>query len=182
MWGGCEPPLSFMLVIIGSGPSIVGKGLGPWINGNIVVRLKSGIIPNAKDWGCRTDIRCASSISHKGTEPFWILASHECEDHNSPNTFRAHRKKWMTYFEKFKPKYKMSTGLRAIFCAAEFGHTEIGLAGFDNLLYPTVKGYCKWNEERHKYRWVHDVEAEHNAAFGLGLDIKDVTQDSGRIL
>ena len=169
----------FVLLIIGSGPSVVGKRLGAWIDQQTVVRLKAVPVPNVEDWGSRCDFRCGSSVSYRRSEPYWLHASHPLENFEQPGVRRADRDRWLAYFGQFNPSYKSSTGLKALFCAVEFGYLSIGLAGFDNLLYPEEKGWGKWTSERHKHLWVHDSRAEHAAAFGLGVTLIDVTREHG---
>lgn len=150
-----------MIVIVGHGPSIVGKRLGPWLDAQTVVRLKECPRPNAEDWGTRIDYSCGSSRRWEIPGVPFLLCP----------------QKWLDYFHGFNPTYKPSTGLLALFCVYEMGHREIGLAGFDNILRPHIKGLTKWYNEPHKYAGCHDYESEHRAALGLGATLVDVTED-----
>jgi hypothetical protein len=147
-----------MLVIIGHGPSIVGKQLGSWLDTQTLVRLKGAQIPNSVDWGTRTDFVCGTSRVYE-TAHFWLFDD---------------KGKWRDHYSTYST-FKPSTGLAAIFCAVDRGYSEIGLAGFDNLLHPNEEGWTKWYMPRHKGRWGHDSAAEHRCAFELGITLKDVT-------
>jgi hypothetical protein len=169
-----------VIVIVGHGPSIVGKALGPWLDEQRVVRLKRAEKPNAADWGTRTDVICATShIYRQDGVPFWWFP--KGEPPRGDDLCRvADIARWRAYFGRFSRLKGPSTGLSAIFCAVEFeGATEIGLAGFDNLLYPQETGYAKWWQPRYKYNWDADSEAEHKAACGLGVRLIDVTREHG---
>ena len=166
-----------MIVIVGHGPSIVGKGLGPWLDGQFVVRLKRAEKPSALDWGTRTDVICATSHIYRQDGMFWWAAKSQQRGDALCRVWDQYR--WMSYFSRFSQRKGPSTGLRAIFCAVEFGHTEIGLAGFDNLLYPAETGWAKWWQPRHKFNWDADSAAEHEAVKGLGVRIIDVTREHG---
>ena len=170
-----------MIVIVGHGPSIVGKGLGPWLDEQFVVRLKRAEKPNAKDWGTRTDVICATSHIYRQDEvPFWWFPKHN-QQHGDALCRVADTEWWRAYFAGFSRTKGPSTGLSAIFCAVEFLHPErIALAGFDNLLYPDERGYTKWWHARYQHKWDADSAAEHKAAFALGIEIIDATRVYGR--
>ena len=148
-----------MLVIIGHGPSIVGKQLGSWLDTQTLVRLKGAQIPNSVDWGTRTDFICSKSLQYQTSVPFW---------HYDKNG------KWRDHFSMYSTR-KPSTGLTALFCAVDRGYSEVGLAGFDNLLRPWDQGWTKWHMARHAGTWGHDSHAEHLCAFNLPIKIVDVT-------
>ena len=155
------------IVIVGHGPSIVGKQLGPWLDNQTVVRLKRAEIPNQIDWGSRTDYVCATSLIYQTDKPFWLFSKKD-----------GIGKKWREYYAKFSA-VKPSTGLGAIFCAVEYLKPDtIGLAGFDNLLYPDEPGWSKWWIPRNHGLWIHDSKAEHEAAMSLGVKVVDVTCQS----
>lgn len=161
-------PASNVLVIVGHGPSIVGKGLGSWIDQQTVVRLKDAPRPDPADWGRRIDYQCASTPlwPHLGVET-WVLPNRkEIGRYECCANVRVAGEKWWEYFDVFYPTYKMSTGLRAIFCAAEFlKPEEICLVGFDKLMNPASE-YAKWKGPS---TYLHDAWAEHRAAFQLGI-------------
>ena len=157
-----------MIVIVGHGPSIVGKKLGSWLDGQTVVRLKKAEIPNADDWGSRTDYVCATSLIYQTDKPFWLMPKKG-----------GIGDKWRSYYRRFSDA-KPSTGLCAIFCAVEFlKPVEIGLAGFDNLLHPEETGWSKWWMARNCGLWVHDSPNEYLAAMSLGVKITDATVEHG---
>jgi hypothetical protein len=168
-----------MLVIVGHGPSVVGKALGSWLDGQTVVRLKHAERPNAVDWGTRTDYVCASSPSFwtdKRRPDFpdaecWVLA-----DKAVPKgTWRIADRKWLDHYRTFNPSFpKPSTGLKAVFCAMEFlAPSEIGLLGFDRILRPDVPT-SKWWHEPGKYLYGHDAHAEHRCLTTLGVQITEL--------
>ena len=170
-----------MIVIVGHGPSIVGKGLGPWLDDQFVVRLKRAEKPNAKDWGTRTDVICATSHIYRQDGMFWWAAKRPQRSDALCRVWDEAR--WLGYFRGFSSLKGPSTGLRAIFCAVEFMVPEtIGLAGFDNLLYPEEDGWAKWWQPRYSHNWDADSLAEHKAAFGLGVRLIDVTREHGRAI
>lgn len=165
-----------MLVIIGHGPGIVGKRLGSWLDTQTVVRLKDGKKPDALDWGSRTDVICATSHLFRPEHGmFWWFP--KTEGYRDETNMRvADVARWRSYYASFG-KRGPSTGLCAIFCAVEFEKPgEIGLAGFDNLLYPDEKGWGKWWQPRHKYRYDADSESDHRAMMGLDVRLIDVTR------
>lgn len=171
-----------MLVIVGHGPSIVGKRLGSWLDNQVVVRLKNAPRPNAEDWGTRIDYRCAGADGWPEECPVWVIPARRKVQHlfQSHGTVSVSDGRWHGYFEGFNPKYEPSTGLRAIFCALEFlAPKEIGLIGFDNILRPHVKGLTKWFHEPGKFNQVHDYDTEHKAAFGLHVELIDLGEMNG---
>lgn len=182
-----------MLVIVGHGPSVVGKGLGPWLDEQTVVRLKWAEQWAAADWGTRTDFLCASGPAfwrkrHKqpGVKAmpigehveFWFLSE---ERRETPKGTRQASRRWVDYYLSFNPHRrkssvtpKASTGLKAVFCAMEFlAPAEIGLLGFDRILHPEVKT-TKWWHEPGKYVYAHEAEAEHRALMDLDVKITEL--------
>ena len=176
-----------MLVIVGHGPSVVGKRLGPWLDEQTVVRLKWGEIPNALDWGTRTDYLCASHPSFwtarkvKGYPDrscgFWFLPEKYCPPIEG---VRQASVSWLDYYQTHRdqkpgPKKalrKASTGLKAVFCAVEFLQPEeIGLLGFDMIFHPEVPTF-KWNNTTGGY--CHDARAEQRALFALPVKITEL--------
>lgn len=172
-----------MIVIVGHGPSVPNRGLGPWLDAQTVVRLKWAEIPNASDWGSRTDAVCGSSPTFwterekRGLPPldaeFWWLS----EKPNASPVGRKASQDWFDYWARFKTPQsypKPSTGLRAIFCAVEFWKpSEIGLLGFDMILHPD-KPTSKWFQPPGLYLYSHDAHAEHAAVKALGVKITEV--------
>ena len=178
-----------MLVIVGHGPGLVGKGLGPWLDTQTVVRLKWAERPNVEDWGTRTDHVCASHPSFfierqaRGYPPlqaeFWFLPEKFCPPIAGTRQGAA---SWLEYYQTCREQQpgprkslrKASTGLKAIFCALEFlKPVEIGLLGFDMVLHPEVPTF-KWNTEPGKYSYAHDAQAEHRAIMGLPVKITEL--------
>ena len=165
-----------MIVIVGHGPSIVGKRLGSWLDNQTVVRLKDAKKPDSLDWGSRTDVVCATSHIYRPDKGmfWWFPKRGDPKDENDMRV--ADYRRWRKYFADFSISKGPSTGLSAIFCAVEFENPkQIGLAGFDNLLYPDEKGWSKWWLPRHKHNWDADSPAEHRAAMALGVELIDVT-------
>lgn len=160
-----------MLVIVGHGPSVL-RGFGPWIDQQTVVRLKDAPRPDAHHFGTRIDYQCASTPLwlHLGV-PTWVLPNQKDRGRYQTNDHvRVSDGRWWDYFSYFAPNYKMSTGLRAIFCAAEFlAPEEIALIGFDNILRPWITGLTKWHHPAGMVKTLHDYDAEHKAAHGLGI-------------
>lgn len=170
-----------MLVVVGHGPSILGRNLGSWLDTQTVVRLKYAERPTTQDWGVRTDYVCASTPSFwtdKKPEGFpecqkWVLS----EKKQPKGDWLEGSKEWFQVYQRFWPNYhKPSTGLKAIFCAIEFlGVQEIGLIGFDRILRPDVLT-SKWHHPPGKYSYGHDAHAENRCLHGLGVKIVEITQ------
>lgn len=175
-----------MIVVVGHGPSIVGKRLGPWLDEQTVVRLKWAEIPNPEDWGTRTDYVCASSPEFRRKRvarhlaplacELWFLSEHY---HEAPPGTRKASNDWFKYWERYKvPGSKLdkpSTGLRAVFCAVEFlKPDEIGLLGFDNVLHPERKPTTKWFHAPGKFMYAHEPTAEHRALMDLGIKVTEL--------
>ena len=162
-----------MIVIIGHGPSIVGKHLGPWLDKQFVVRLKRAERPNFEDWGSRTDAICATSHIYRQAGQFWWAAKSAMAGDSVCRVWDYAR--WLSYFRRFSTAKGPSTGMRAIMCAVEFmSPKEIALAGFDNLLNPN-EIYAKWWQPKGKYHWDADSKAEHECAMSLGVKLVDLT-------
>jgi hypothetical protein len=163
-----------VIVIIGHGPSIVGKHLGPWLDKQFVVRLKKAEKPNSIDWGSRTDVICATSHLYRQDCMFWWAAKRHYPGDANCLVWDCDR--WTAYFRQFSQTKGPSTGLRAILCAVQFMNAkEIGLAGFDNLLNPKDI-YAKWWQPKGKYHWDADSEAENSCVKSLGINLVDVTR------
>lgn len=163
-----------MLVIVGHGPSIVGKGLGEWIDQQTVIRLKGAPMPNAEDWGTRTDVISTTKPCYLGPRilgaEYWIFGPPE------PGFRRPDVERWQAWFQQFltTPKRrKPSNGLCAVMTAVEFLKPQkIGLIGFDSMLYPE-KNTGKWFHVK-PTKWGHDQNAEHNALFSLDTEVIDL--------
>jgi len=161
-----------MIVVIGHGPSIVGKGLGEWIDQQTVIRLKGAPMPDPKDWGTRTDYLSTTKPDY--CNPLipgqrWVFGN------ETKGYRRANVEHWLAYFNQFlgPKRRKPSNGLCAIFCAVEFlAPIEIGVIGFDSILYPD-KNSGKWFDPKPP-KWSHDQRAESLALAGLGLKVIDL--------
>jgi hypothetical protein len=115
--------------------------------------------------------------ARRDTEPFWLFPKPQNTQRDAEGLRVANGDRWLAYYQQFKPTYKPSCGLCAVFCAIEFlAPPSIGLAGFDNVLYPDEKGWHKWNLARHSYQWMHDAQAEHDCLQSLGVEFVDVTK------
>ncbi len=158
-----------VVVVIGHGPSIVGKGLGPWIDQQTVIRLKGAPMPNPEDWGTRTDYLSTTKPDYCDPDTpgeRWRFGP------KTPGYRCADVDRWMTYFTPFLgPKLrKPSNGLCAVFCAVEFlNPKQIGVIGFDSMMYP-YKNTGKWHEAK-PTKWSHDQRAENLALYSLGIEV-----------
>lgn len=173
-----------MLVIVGHGPSIVGRRLGSWLDNQQVVRLKWAETHGADDWGSRTDYVCGSTpnfwLDRKSKKlpplnaEYWWLPEETQPDRPG---MRQGSHDWVEYWRKFRGERafpKASTGLKAIFCAKEFlDPPEIGLIGFDMVLHPEHPTW-KWFAPPGKYSYAHDADAERRCLFSLGVKIIDL--------
>jgi hypothetical protein len=167
-----------VIVIVGHGPGIVGKRLGSWLDTQRVVRLKKAEKPDAVDWGSRTDVVCATSHLYRPENGmfWWFPKAGNYKD--EANMRVADVAMWRKFYADCGGTKGPSSGLCAIFCAVEFERPDaIGLAGFDNLLYPDQKGWGKWWQPRHKYYYDADGEADHKAAMALDVKLVDVTKE-----
>lgn len=158
-----------MLVIVGHGPSIVGKGLGKWLDEQTVVRMKTVKLPNSEDWGTRTDYLCGTSTSSNVLDcEFWLLSKKPFR--NIKPNLKALDPSWFDYFASFKPKAKPSTGMRAIFAAIQFlDPKEIGLVGFDRMKEPDGNSGRWWDPVRNFY--LHDAHTERKVVESLDVDL-----------
>jgi hypothetical protein len=139
-----------VITIVGHGPSINGAGLGPWIDQQTVVRLKTAPRPVPADWGTRTDFTCARhpDFFKKAVGELWLFPAHDGLDGRRARVADVER--WIDHFYRFAPRrdhkgrtVKPSTGCCAIYCAIEFlDAREIALVGFDNWFGPPAG---KWN-------------------------------------
>lgn len=164
-----------MLVIVGHGPGVL-RASGEWIDQQQVVRLKSGPRP-LPCFGTRTDFLCATGLAWRsrfeGSPQFWLFdpaRDYERVERlgkaSADGVFFADTPRWMRYFEQFS-EMKPSTGLCAVFCAVELGHTELVLVGFDSFR-TDDKRTGKWFDPDPK-TWIHDQAAERRALEGLGI-------------
>ena len=158
-----------MLIVIGHGPGIVGKGLGPWIDQQTVIRLKGAPMPNSADWGTRTDYLST-------TKPHYCNPLTPGERWCFGNPEKGYRRpdvdKWLAYFSGFvgPKRRKPSNGLCAVFCAVEFLKPDaIGLVGFDAALHPERNSGKWWDDKPPK--WSHDQQAEYAALHNLGIKV-----------
>lgn len=165
-----------MIVLIGHGPSIMGKNLGGWLDQQTIVRMKTIKTPNKRDFGSRTDFMCNTNPSSNVVDcDFWLLSAKEFKrvaKAERPNVKRLDPS-WFDYFKSFNPKFKPSTGMRAIFAAVQFlDPEEIGLAGFDRLRDPDGNSGRFLSAEGY---YAHDAHAERRCAESLGLRLTFLT-------
>ena len=160
-----------MIVVVGHGPSIVGKGMGPWIDRQTVIRLKGAPMPNPDDWGTRTDVISTTKQEYLGpvkAAEYWLFGP-EAPGFRHPDVER-----WIVWFNQFRTKLhkraKPSNGLCAIFAAVEFLKPKtIALIGFDSILRPDQNS-GKWHDPNPP-KWSHDQKAENAALHQLGVEI-----------
>lgn len=164
-----------MLVIIGHGPSIVGKRLGAWIDQQTVIRLKGAPKPVPEDWGTRTDIISTTKTLYvtkrqEGVK-YWMFGD-KVKGYISPDV--AWWREWFNQFLTTPKRRKPSNGMCALMTAAELLRpAEVGLIGFDSILRPEVTRTGKWNDDN-PGKWGHDQLAEHNAMQKLGFKVIDI--------
>ena len=154
-----------MIVIVGGGPSVTKHELGPWIDRQFVVRMKHAT-RNAKHHGLRMDAYFSRGLSaKKDGYDFWYFPK------RPPHPEGADSAYWLNWYRKFNNhSAKPSSGLCALFCAAEFfPGAEVGLIGFDNVLdgKPFRSG-------------PHDGGGEHAAALALNLHLYDLRTEHGQ--
>jgi len=154
-----------MIVIVGGGPSVTKHELGPWIDRQFVVRMKHAT-RNAKHHGLRMDAYFSRGLSaKKDGYDFWFFPK------RPPHPEGADSAYWLDWYRKFNNhSAKPSSGLCALFCAAEFfPGAEVGLIGFDNVLdgKPFRSG-------------PHDGGGEHAAALALNLHLYDLRSEHGQ--
>lgn len=187
------------LRIIGHGLSPLGKGWGPLIDEQPVMRLKNPMwqFANHSDYGKRMDYMVAScetmmAMLECAKKPavayfaqpkkgFWNKQTEDQFNARSPDKrvqvqIGLHNK-WNEVFKSFRtdedcPNH--SLGMAAITYACEIVKPDrIDLVGFDNLLNPTLPAYYK--VERGKWHSRHDWPAEHKmldvlrAEFGIEI-------------
>jgi hypothetical protein len=146
------------IVIVGHGPSLVGRGAGKTIDSSdLVVRLKgsSGVL-GTEDYGKRCDVLCMSTevtgLAYQiKPEIYWLYPKKGFYDVSQIGTFVGDigrpvliplelSKEWNKKFLSIGGKHpNVSTGLAAVFIAGYYLRpSQINLAGFDTLLDPTV--------------------------------------------
>lgn len=156
----------FRVVIVGHGPSLQGKGLGPEINSfDAVVRMKRGVFlvnNNFRDYGTRCDYICASTevpgcfMEATGRKDwnvreYWAYPKKGYYDEKPINGLRKELKApivvplnlcnaWNETFRGIGGKHhNVSTGFAAVLIACDrLRPFEITLAGFDTLMNPQV--------------------------------------------
>jgi len=161
-----------MLVFVGHGRSVVGCGLGAWIDRQTVVRMKAAPMPDPVDWGTRTDYVC---VRHD----MWIDTTKDVEywafkvgGQNGPRIRFADYKKWVEWFAGYSGK-KPTHGLCAVMCAVEFLQPkQIAVIGFDSIMNPHKIMQARW--DRGLSPWTHDQAAEAKAIRDLVPDIIDL--------
>lgn len=146
------------VIIVGHGPSLIGKGLGSVIdNYDLVVRLKGCVsVLGTPDYGSRCDVLCMSTEVlglAKNTKPevFWLYPKRGLFNKQDVGMFVAEVGKpvllplelcinWNEHFRNMGATHpNVSTGMAAILIAAEYMTPEqITLAGFDTLIDPKV--------------------------------------------
>ncbi len=155
-----------MIVIVGGGPSAGNSDLGPWIDRQYVVRMKHAARDRVHR-GMRMDAYFSRGYAAKKPNyEFWYFPKHP------PHADGCDSTHWLTWYRQFSLSRtpKPSTGLCALFCAAEFfPGAEVGLIGYDNVLdgQPFRSG-------------PHDGGGEHAAALALNLKLFDLRTDHGK--
>jgi len=166
-----------MLVIVGHGPSIL-SGRGSVIDSRMVVRLKAGLTKGQEPqhFGTRTDYICARSPMYRQEGiPFWHFQEDKPEEPEC---------RWLQYYRQFKPKYwKPSAGLCAVFMAKDLlDPKEIGVIGFDRVLYQDDNISYKWNHPKPQpFPWFHDQRAEYECIHSLGIQIIDLAREHAQV-
>lgn len=177
------------VVVIGHGPSCVGKGWGKEIDRYPVVRMKSPewqVRERPRDYGRRTDFllfsnETAGAHANSYVKPdreYWVQpkkgifkAGNLLNQKEIP--YRCPMKLFFHWNERFKGLWdhgvaNFSLGTSAVLFACHFLKArELWLVGFDNLLHPELDVYYKAN--RGQWRTGHNWKAE-NALFGLILE------------
>jgi hypothetical protein len=152
------------VVIVGHGPSLKGAGLGPRIDTfKWVVRLKncSMLLAEPHDYGTKTDVMCSS------TEVLPVIAKVKAKEYwgyPKKGTYVKSRVRWLSrhveagssvivplevcnlwnaFFREMGGKHpNVSTGMGAVICALHLKRPKkLYLAGFDNVLDPSIEGY-----------------------------------------
>ena len=117
-----------MIVIVGGGPSAAESGLGSLIDRQYVVRMKHAK-RDPEHRGMRMDAYFSRGYAAKKPGyDFWYFPKRPPHPEGCDST------RWLNFYSKFS-RMKPSTGLCALFCAAEFyPGVEVGLIGFDTVL------------------------------------------------
>lgn len=141
------------MLIIGHGPSLLGRNLGKEIDNHIVVRLKrcQPLLQNKEDYGTKTDFACATRkhlqfMGDLEAKEYWVYPKSK-EDISHLKTDLPHRigfccDKWNEVFrslvsQEFNKSPHFTTGFAAIVMCLEWYKPEtLYLAGFDNLWEP----------------------------------------------
>ena len=146
------------IIIVGHGPSLIGKKLGGVIDSyDLVVRLKgSASVLGTEDYGKRCDVLCMSTeVVGLGyiakPEVFWLYPKKGDYDRVAIGTFVGGCERpvllplgmfrdWNKSFVERGAKHpNVSTGMAAIMIAGIYMSPEtIVLAGFDSLVNPEV--------------------------------------------
>jgi hypothetical protein len=117
-----------MIVIVGGGPSAAESGMGALIDRQYVVRMKHAK-RDPDHRGMRMDAYFSRGYSAKKLGyDFWFFPKRPPHPEGCDSPY------WLNFYSKFS-RLKPSTGLCALFCAAEFYPKEtIGLIGYDTVL------------------------------------------------
>ena len=118
-----------MIVIVGGGPSARNNDLGVLIDRQYVVRMKHAARDRVHR-GMRMDAYFSRGYSAKKEGfDFWFFPK------RPPHPEGADSAYWLDFYRQFSKYGKPSSGLCALFCAAEFfPGSEVGLIGYDNVL------------------------------------------------
>ena len=153
-----------MIVIVGGGPSAATLGLGELIDRQYVVRMKHAK-RDPEHRGMRMDAYFSRGYAAKRMGyDFWYFPKRPPHPEGCDSAY------WLAFYRKFS-KDKPSTGLCALFCAAElYPNTEVGLIGYDTVLddtsfSPTVP---------------HDSHGERACLAALPLKLFDLRTDHGK--
>lgn len=146
------------IVIVGHGPSLIGKSLGKEIDRfDVVVRLK-GCKPvlGTEDYGIRVDVVCLSTevlgLVYEVESPlYWLYPKKGFYDELSVGKILAQgsgfclplqlSNDWNKRFKDLGGTHpNVSTGMASIFICAHYLRPKvIALAGFDTLLNPEIE-------------------------------------------
>lgn len=152
-----------MIVIVGGGPSAGLSGLGREIDRQFVVRMKHAV-RDPVHRGLRMDAYFSRGYSaRKPNHDFWYFPK------RPPHADGCNSAHWLSFYAKFS-RGKPSTGLCALFCAAEFfPGAEVGLIGYDNVL-----------DEIPFRAGPHDCGGEHACVAALPLTVFDLRTEHGQ--
>lgn len=160
-----------MIVIVGHGPSPVGKGWGKEIDRHPVARMKDLSWQNWKDYGARLDFWCCSTEImgwfQFGAREYWAQPKRGFWDAKHESAVRAkgiHPQIDLDLFQRWNQVYTSLTdkhrnyclGIHCILKVCEKGEQPC-LVGFDNLLSPGLP-YRK--ADKGKWPSDHDWAAE----------------------